>query len=122
MAFGPDAGLELVDALVADGALAAYHLLPAVRGDLLAKLGRGDEARQPADFAIELGAVEPMARDAPRGIGALPTSRTGHAGAVRAPRPGPAPPSWSRSPARSNSASSTWAPSRAGPITSAPAS
>ena len=45
MAFGPDAGLELVDALVADGALAAYHLLPAVRGDLLAKLGRGDEAR-----------------------------------------------------------------------------
>ena len=45
MAFGPAAGLELVDVLVADGALAAYHLLPAVRGDLLAKLGRGDEAR-----------------------------------------------------------------------------
>jgi RNA polymerase sigma factor (sigma-70 family) len=54
MAFGPDAGLELVDALVADGALAAYHLLPAVRGDLLAKLGRGDEARAEFLRAAEL--------------------------------------------------------------------
>ncbi|HSN30029.1 MAG TPA: DUF6596 domain-containing protein, partial [Kofleriaceae bacterium] len=45
MAFGPEAGLEIVDALVADGALSAYHLLPAVRGDLLAKLGRAAEAR-----------------------------------------------------------------------------
>ena len=45
MAFGPTTGLELVDAIVADGTLAAYHLLPAVRGDLLAKLGRTDEAR-----------------------------------------------------------------------------
>ena len=45
MAFGPAAGLEIVDALVAEGALATYHLLPAVRGDLLVKLGRGDEAR-----------------------------------------------------------------------------
>ncbi|HEY0478822.1 MAG TPA: RNA polymerase sigma factor [Kofleriaceae bacterium] len=54
MAFGPEAGLELVDALVADGALAAYHLLPAVRGDLLAKLGRGDEARAEFQRAAEL--------------------------------------------------------------------
>jgi len=54
MAFGPDVGLELVDALVADGALAAYHLLPAVRGDLLAKLGRGDEARAEFLRAAEL--------------------------------------------------------------------
>jgi RNA polymerase sigma-70 factor (ECF subfamily) len=54
MAFGPDAGLELVDVLVADGALAAYHLLPAVRGDLLAKLGRGDEARAEFRRAAEL--------------------------------------------------------------------
>jgi RNA polymerase sigma factor (sigma-70 family) len=45
MAFGPDVGLELVDALVADGALAGYHLLPGVRGDLLARLGRDAEAR-----------------------------------------------------------------------------
>ena len=54
MAFGPDAGLELVDALVADGALTGYHLLPAVRGDLLAKLGRGDEARAEFQRAAEL--------------------------------------------------------------------
>jgi RNA polymerase sigma factor (sigma-70 family) len=46
MAFGPAAALELVDALVADGSLAGYHLLPSVRGDLLAKLDRPDEARE----------------------------------------------------------------------------
>jgi RNA polymerase sigma factor (sigma-70 family) len=46
MAFGPAAGLELVDALVADGSLAGYHLLPSVRGDLLTKLDRPDEARE----------------------------------------------------------------------------
>jgi len=45
MAFGPEAGLEIVDGLVDDPALAGYHLLPAVRGDLLAKLGRHEEAR-----------------------------------------------------------------------------
>jgi RNA polymerase sigma factor (sigma-70 family) len=45
MAFGPEAGLELVEALVAEPALKSYHLLPAVRGDLLAKVGRRDEAR-----------------------------------------------------------------------------
>ena len=45
MASGPAAGLALVDALVDDRALAGYHLLPSVRGDLLAKLGRGREAR-----------------------------------------------------------------------------
>jgi RNA polymerase sigma factor (sigma-70 family) len=45
MAFGPAAGLELVDALVADGSLGGYHLLPSVRGHLLAKLDRCDEAR-----------------------------------------------------------------------------
>jgi RNA polymerase sigma-70 factor, ECF subfamily len=45
MAFGPAAGLELVDALAAEPALRAYHLLPSVRGDFLLKLGRNDEAR-----------------------------------------------------------------------------
>jgi RNA polymerase sigma-70 factor (ECF subfamily) len=54
MAFGPAAGLELVDALVADGALAAYHLLPAVRGDLLARLGRDAEARAEFERAAAL--------------------------------------------------------------------
>jgi predicted RNA polymerase sigma factor len=45
MAFGPAAGLEIVDRLAADPSLRAYHLLQSVRGDLLRKLGRVDEAR-----------------------------------------------------------------------------
>src|SRR6202023_3313154 len=45
MAFGPAAGLELVDALTAEPSLANYQYLPSVRGDLLAKLARFDEAR-----------------------------------------------------------------------------
>ncbi len=43
--FGAAAGLELVDQLTAEPALEGYHLLPSVRGDLLAKLGRREEAR-----------------------------------------------------------------------------
>jgi RNA polymerase sigma factor (sigma-70 family) len=54
MAYGPAAGLELVDAIVATNALAGYHLLPSVRGDLLAKLGRGDEARAEFERAAAL--------------------------------------------------------------------
>jgi RNA polymerase sigma-70 factor, ECF subfamily len=54
MAFGPAAGLELVDALVARGSLGAYHLLPSVRGDLLAKLGRLEEAREQFERAASL--------------------------------------------------------------------
>ncbi len=45
MAFGPAAGLEIVEALADDESLRGYHLLPSVRGDLLEKLGRRDEAR-----------------------------------------------------------------------------
>jgi predicted RNA polymerase sigma factor len=45
MAFGPEAGLQIVDALLPEPALKGYHLLPAVRGDLLFKLKRMDEAR-----------------------------------------------------------------------------
>ncbi|MEU4234563.1 RNA polymerase sigma factor [Nonomuraea sp. NPDC026600] len=45
MAYGPAVGLELVDQLVDEPALKGYHLLPSVRGDLLVKLGRPDEAR-----------------------------------------------------------------------------
>jgi RNA polymerase sigma factor (sigma-70 family) len=45
MLFGPQAGLQLVDALAGEPALQAYHLLPSVRGDLLFKLGRFEEAR-----------------------------------------------------------------------------
>ena len=45
MLFGPEAGLTIVDALSAEPALKTYHLLPSVRGDLLVKLGRNEEAR-----------------------------------------------------------------------------
>jgi RNA polymerase sigma factor (sigma-70 family) len=54
MAFGPAAGLELVDELTAEPALAGYHLLPSVRGDLLAKLGRAGEARAELERAAGL--------------------------------------------------------------------
>ena len=54
MAFGPAAGLELVDALTAERSLDGYHLLPSVRGDLLAKLGRFDEARVELERAASL--------------------------------------------------------------------
>jgi len=54
MAFGPAAGLELADALVSEPSLKSYHLLPSVRGDLLAKLGRSDEARSEFERAAAL--------------------------------------------------------------------
>jgi len=54
MASGPAAGLALVDALTAEPALEGYHLLPSVRGDLLAKLGRFDEARDEFERAASL--------------------------------------------------------------------
>ncbi|HST62548.1 MAG TPA: RNA polymerase sigma factor [Longimicrobium sp.] len=54
MAFGPAAGLQLVDQLVSEPSLKAYHLLPAVRGDFLVKLGRLDEARTELERAASL--------------------------------------------------------------------
>jgi RNA polymerase sigma factor (sigma-70 family) len=54
MAFGPAAGLELVDVLTSEPSLKAYHPLPSVRGDLLAKLGRSDEARAEFERAAAL--------------------------------------------------------------------
>jgi len=54
MASGPAAGLELVDALTAEASLGGYHLLPSVRGDLLKKLGRFDEARSEFERAAGL--------------------------------------------------------------------
>jgi RNA polymerase sigma-70 factor (ECF subfamily) len=54
MAFGPEMGLELVDTLSASGVLKNYHLLPSVRGDLLAKLKRFDEARREFKHAASL--------------------------------------------------------------------
>jgi RNA polymerase sigma-70 factor (ECF subfamily) len=54
MAFGPAAGLELVDTLTAEPSLANYHLLPSVRGDLLVKLGRFAEAGPEFERAASL--------------------------------------------------------------------
>jgi predicted RNA polymerase sigma factor len=54
MADGPAAALPIVDALVREGALAGYHLLPAVRGDLLAKLGRLSEAKRELERAASM--------------------------------------------------------------------
>ena len=54
MASGPAAGLELVDSIAAGGKLAASHLLPAVRGELLARLGRREEARAALQDAIRM--------------------------------------------------------------------
>ena len=54
MAFGPQAGLDLVEPLRADPALKAYHLLPSVRGELLARLGRLPEARAEFRHAASL--------------------------------------------------------------------
>jgi RNA polymerase sigma factor (sigma-70 family) len=58
MAFGPQAGLDLVDQLAAEPALRGYHLLPSVRGDLLRKLGRAEEARAEFEKAAALTANE----------------------------------------------------------------
>jgi RNA polymerase sigma factor (sigma-70 family) len=58
MAFGPAAALELIDALMDEPALRQYHLLPSVRGDLLSKLGRMDEAHK------EFGRAAAMAQNA----------------------------------------------------------
>jgi RNA polymerase sigma factor (sigma-70 family) len=54
MAFGPQSGLDLVDRLASDPTLAGYHLLPSVRGDLLFKLGRLDEAKAEFEKAASL--------------------------------------------------------------------
>lgn len=74
MAFGPEPALELVDALGPEPALRDYHLLPTVRGDLLSRLGRGEEAR--AEF-VRAAALTANARERAvleRRIAALSTS------------------------------------------------
>jgi RNA polymerase sigma factor (sigma-70 family) len=55
---GPTAGLAIVDAIAHEPALAKYHLLPAVRADLLAKLGRNDEAIGELERAVELATTD----------------------------------------------------------------
>jgi len=58
MAFGPEAGLTVLDAVAAEPALAGYHLLPSVRGDLLERAGRAEEARAEFRRAAELAGNE----------------------------------------------------------------
>ena len=71
MAFGPAAGLELVDALTSEPTLKSYHLLPSVRGDFLAKLGRLDEAR------VEFQRAASLTRNARERALLLERARTG---------------------------------------------
>ena len=54
MAFGPQAGLEIVETLTGTPQLAGYHLLPSVRGDLLDRLGRTAEARREFERAAAM--------------------------------------------------------------------
>ncbi|MDA8425847.1 MAG: hypothetical protein M0Z80_06875 [Treponema sp.] len=54
MAYGPEAGLEVTSRLIGEPSLASYHLLPAVRGDILAQLGRFEEAKVELERAASL--------------------------------------------------------------------
>ena len=64
MAFGPAAGVEIVDELLGEASLKSYHLLPSVRGDLLAKLGRNAEARELLARAVQRDPSNMAARHA----------------------------------------------------------
>jgi RNA polymerase sigma factor (sigma-70 family) len=80
MAFGPQAGLDLVDQLAAEPALARYHLLPSVRGDLLAKVGRTSEARAEFERAATLTTNErerQLSQERARGAGGEGTRGAG---------------------------------------------
>ena len=71
MADGPSAGLDLLDALVADGRLEGYHLLPAARAELLHRLGRDGEAAAAYRQALELVGNEPERAFLTRRLAAL---------------------------------------------------
>ncbi len=74
MAFGPEAGLALVDALASEPSLANYYLLPAVRGDLLSRLGHRDDARPEFERAASLtrnARERELLRDRARGRGGI---------------------------------------------------
>ena len=87
MAFGPQAGLDLVDQLAGEPALRGYHLLPSVRGDLLMKLGRPDEAR--AEFERAAAADPERARARAAGPAGREARAAGQAGADGGPTAGP---------------------------------
>jgi RNA polymerase sigma-70 factor, ECF subfamily len=79
MAFGPQAGLDIVDELAGEGSLEGYHLLPAVRADLLAKTDRFDEAAREFERAAALTRNEP--------VRTLLLDRAAACGESRAPSP-----------------------------------
>jgi len=96
MAFGPQAGLDLVDQLAGEPALRGYHLLASVRGDLLMKLGRPAEAQAEFERAAALTRNGPerellarRARQAGAASGAVTGRRTAPA---RSPGAGRTPP------------------------------
>jgi RNA polymerase sigma factor (sigma-70 family) len=83
MAVGPQAGLDLVDALAEEPALRGYHLLPSVRGDLLMKLGRPAEAAQEFERAAAMtrnAAEQELSASRARGARAQAGSGAGHPG------------------------------------------
>lgn len=80
MAFGPEAGLAIVDGLREQGALDRYHLLPAVRGDLLEKLGRLGEARSEFELAATL-----TGNERERAVMRRRADGVGHGGSTGAP-------------------------------------
>ena len=75
MAFGPAAGLELADQLMSVPSLRSYHLLPAVRADFLARLGRADEAREELERAASLTRNESERRLLSQRAAALGTAK-----------------------------------------------
>ena len=84
MAYGPQAGLDIVDQLAAEPALANYHLLPSVRGDLLSKLGRTAEARAEFERAAELtrnARERQLSADRARSVSAADEDNPGATGA-----------------------------------------
>jgi predicted RNA polymerase sigma factor len=102
MAIGPEAGLAIVEALASEPALAAYHLMPSVRGDLLQRLGRWDEARVELERAASMTRNESERRlllaradrRSPAGPGSaspLPLVATPSPPAPPSPAPPPAP-------------------------------
>ena len=95
MATGPDAALSLVDQLVATRTLERYHLLPSVRGDLLDRLGRHDEAAAEFDRAAALAtnAQERALSEERASVEPGPDGPPGH-------RPSPVAPSLTRGLAR----------------------
>ena len=97
MAVGPARGLEIADGLAAQPALAGYAQLPAVRGDLLARLDRLDEARREFERAAALTGNERERALYLRRASALsapqPVGRAGDAGTSAAPGPPAGPPS-----------------------------